>query len=86
MLPSLCVALALVAGTCIGEIPPYWMARAARLAAAGGEELKGDIPEELEVTSQYWVVNRVKGQFLVVQCITVQCSSAVRFLYKRLAY
>lgn len=58
-------------GTCIGEIPPYWMARAARLASnesgRGGKEREeyskgGDVPEELEVTSQFWIVNRVKGQ------------------------
>lgn len=55
-------------GTCIGEIPPYWMARAARLAAieAGGkgESKGGDVPEELEVNSKYWIVNRVKGELI----------------------
>jgi hypothetical protein len=48
-----------ITGTCIGEIPPYWMARAARVAAneAGGR----GVPEELEGTSDYWIVNKVKG-------------------------
>lgn len=53
-------------GTCIGEIPPYWMARASRLAVIeAGEkgESKGDIPEELEVNSQYWIINKVKGKY-----------------------
>jgi hypothetical protein len=45
------------------------MARAARLAASevrAGADTKGDIPEELEVSSQYWIINRGKGQ-----CVSV---------------
>jgi vacuole membrane protein 1 len=49
------------AGTAIGEIPPYWMTRAARLAALqSGTYESEDIPEELETNSQYGVINKVK--------------------------
>lgn len=50
------------AGTAIGEIPPYWMTRAARLAAIeAGTTDSSDIPEELEANSKYGVINRVKS-------------------------
>ena len=53
------------AGTAIGEIPPYWMTKAARLAALEtGESHSGDeemIPEELEHTSNFSIVNRGKA-------------------------
>jgi membrane protein YqaA with SNARE-associated domain len=50
------------AGTAIGEIPPYWMTRAARLAAleAGGGSDDSDIPEELEANSKYGIINKAK--------------------------
>jgi hypothetical protein len=48
-------------GTAIGEIPPYWMTRAARQAAIdAGEKL--EVPEELETNSQFSFVNRLKGE------------------------
>jgi vacuole membrane protein 1 len=49
------------AGTAIGEIPPYWMTRAARLAAleAGGSQAS-EIPEELEANSKYSLINKAK--------------------------
>ena len=49
------------AGTAIGEIPPYWMTRAARLAAleAGGSDAS-QMPEELEARSQYTLINQAK--------------------------
>ncbi len=50
------------AGTAIGEIPPYWMTRAARLAAIeAGSSDSNDIPEELEANSKYGFVNRAKS-------------------------
>lgn len=49
-------------GTAIGEIPPYWMTRAARQAAIDAGE-KVEVPEELETNSQYGLVNRLKGLF-----------------------
>lgn len=49
------------AGTAIGEIPPYWMTKAARLAAMeSGTENPEDVPEELEANSKYDVINRGK--------------------------
>jgi membrane protein YqaA with SNARE-associated domain len=46
-------------GTAIGEIPPYWMTRAAALAALeDGEEI--ETPEELENQSKYSYVNQGK--------------------------
>lgn len=53
-------------GTCIGEIPPYWMARASRLSATEAdpfEENKG-FPEELEAKSQYSMVNKAKARMI----------------------
>mmetsp|Transcript_1119 Transcript_1119/g.1799 ORF Transcript_1119/g.1799 Transcript_1119/m.1799 type:complete len:573 (-) Transcript_1119:138-1856(-) len=50
-------------GTAIGEIPPYWMTRAAREAAIEAGD-KGEIPEELETNSKYSLVNRVKGRMI----------------------
>jgi hypothetical protein len=49
------------AGTAIGEIPPYYMSRAARLAAieAGGGNGATDMPEELERNSQWLLINRM---------------------------
>lgn len=49
------------AGTAIGEIPPYWMTRAARQAAleAGGSR-PAEIPEELESNSKYIMINKAK--------------------------
>jgi hypothetical protein len=47
-------------GTAIGEIPPYWLTRAARQAAIEAGE-KTDVPEELEANSQYNFINRLKG-------------------------
>ena len=38
------------AGTALGEIPPYWMTRAARLATIdSGVSKPDDIPEELDI-------------------------------------
>ena len=50
------------AGTALGEIPPDWMTRAARLAAieAGTSSSLG-IPEELEGTSSFALINRGKA-------------------------
>lgn len=50
------------AGTAIGEIPPYWLSRATRLASieAGTSSCEG-IPEELESNSKYGFVNRFKS-------------------------
>ena len=53
------------AGTALGEIPPFWMSRASRLAAiaagdVGGEDSDG-VPEELSSTSDYKFVNAVKA-------------------------
>jgi membrane protein YqaA with SNARE-associated domain len=51
------------AGTAIGEIPPYWMTRAARLAAIeSGADNNKDIhmPEELETNSKFSLVNKAK--------------------------
>lgn len=46
-------------GTSIGEIPPYWMTRAAALAALeDGEE--NETPEEMESRSKYSYVNTIK--------------------------
>jgi membrane protein YqaA with SNARE-associated domain len=50
------------AGTAIGEVPPYWMTRAARLAAIeAGISSTQDIPEELESNSSYAFINRGKA-------------------------
>lgn len=53
------------AGTALGEIPPYWMTRSARLAAleAGNGRLGVDVdmPEELESSSRFNIINRLKG-------------------------
>jgi vacuole membrane protein 1 len=51
------------AGTAIGEIPPYWMTRAARLAAlesGSAADDADDIPEELEVKSKFGLINKFK--------------------------
>lgn len=49
-------------GTAIGEIPPYWMTRSARLAAINAGEDQGDeVPEELESCSQTGLVNTLKS-------------------------
>ncbi len=48
------------AGTAIGEIPPYWLTRAARLAEIQAGERAG-VPEELEKQSEYAIVNKVKS-------------------------
>lgn len=60
------------AGTAIGEIPPYWMARSARLAAMEVEHLQifkdedpNALPEELEATSQYSIVNYLKEKMIL---------------------
>ena len=47
-------------GAALGEIPPYWITRAARLAAIkfGGEE---DLPEELDLNSKYSFINAAKA-------------------------
>lgn len=53
------------AGTALGEIPPYWMTRAARLAAIeAGRSSALDIPEELEATSSFTFINRGKAWLL----------------------
>ena len=50
------------AGTAIGEIPPYWMTKAARLAAIeSGASSGSDVPEELEANSRYNIINRGKA-------------------------
>jgi membrane protein YqaA with SNARE-associated domain len=54
------------AGTALGEIPPFWMTRAARLAAieAGTSSINDyddDVPEELECKSHFKFVNRAKA-------------------------
>jgi len=50
------------AGTALGEIPPYWMTRAARLAAIeAGTSSALDIPEELEGNSSFALINRGKA-------------------------
>lgn len=50
------------AGTAIGEIPPYWMTRAARLAAIqAGEDDSNEVPEELEAKSTYAWINKGKA-------------------------
>jgi hypothetical protein len=54
------------AGTAIGEIPPYWLTKAARQAEIQAGERVG-VPVELETQSQYAFVNTVKSwlfQFL----------------------
>eukprot|EP00602_Paraphysomonas_sp_CaronLab_P011099 CAMPEP_0185023178 /NCGR_PEP_ID=MMETSP1103-20130426/5863_1 /TAXON_ID=36769 /ORGANISM="Paraphysomonas bandaiensis, Strain Caron Lab Isolate" /LENGTH=571 /DNA_ID=CAMNT_0027555635 /DNA_START=68 /DNA_END=1783 /DNA_ORIENTATION=+ len=50
-------------GTAIGEIPPYWMTRAAREAAIEAGD-RSEMPEELETNSKYSLVNRVKGRMI----------------------
>jgi vacuole membrane protein 1 len=49
------------AGTAIGEIPPFWIARAARLSAQQAGEDQGILPEELECNSQSPFMNKAKG-------------------------
>lgn len=53
------------AGTALGEIPPFWMTRAARLAAieAGTSSIHDDVdvPEELEAKSHFHFINRTKA-------------------------
>lgn len=50
------------AGTALGEIPPYWMSRAARLAAIdAGLSSAQDMPEELEGNSSFSIINRGKA-------------------------
>jgi len=54
------------AGTAIGEIPPYWMTRAARLAAieSGADTANTKdsnmMPEELETNSKFSLINKAK--------------------------
>eukprot|EP01034_Spumella_vulgaris_P026592 gene26592-33194_t len=49
------------AGTAIGEIPPYWITRGARLAAIeAGTSTVNEIPSEFESTSKFDLVNRFK--------------------------
>jgi membrane protein YqaA with SNARE-associated domain len=49
------------AGTAIGEIPPYWITRGARLAAIeAGTSTLNEIPSEFESTSKFDLVNRFK--------------------------
>jgi membrane protein YqaA with SNARE-associated domain len=49
------------AGTAIGEIPPYWMTKAAREAALKAKyENEQEIPEELEANSTFSLVNKGK--------------------------
>ena len=48
-------------GTALGEIPPYWMTRSARLAAIeAGTSSAEDIPEELQSDSTFSLINRGK--------------------------
>ena len=51
-------------GTAIGEIPPFWISRAARRAALHAGEDLGELPEELEATSKYNWVNKGK-EFMI---------------------
>lgn len=51
-------------GTAIGEIPPYWMTRAAREAAIEAGD-RSEVPEELETNSKFSFINRVKGRMIV---------------------
>eukprot|EP01039_Chlorochromonas_danica_P006839 gene6839-7559_t len=65
------------AGTAIGEIPPYWMTRAARLAAletshnspsspsSSSSSSLDEIPDELESNSQYSFINYAKETMVV---------------------
>lgn len=59
------------AGTAIGEIPPYWMTRASRLAVLESSNMDidsdGEIPEELEANSQYSIIN--KGKKLMINLL-----------------
>ena len=51
------------AGTAIGEIPPYWMTKVARLAAieSGAIDPKDiNMPEELETNSRFSFINKAK--------------------------
>eukprot|EP01035_Chromulina_nebulosa_P020351 gene20351-26415_t len=56
------------AGTAIGEIPPYWMTRASRLAAIETKKhlqdhksiIDEEIPEELESNSKFNIINLFK--------------------------
>lgn len=54
------------AGTAIGEIPPYWITRSARLAGYeastgnGASITTSEVPEELEVDSNPTFFNRIK--------------------------
>lgn len=54
------------AGTALGEIPPYWMARSARLAAIEAEGIAAslDMPEELEAKSEYFIINYMKEKMI----------------------
>lgn len=50
------------AGTAIGEIPPYWFTRAARMAGIeAGTSDASDIPEELDSSSDTGIFNRTKA-------------------------
>ena len=51
-------------GTAIGEIPPFWISRAARISALNEGEDVDELPEELESTSKYKWVNKGK-QFMI---------------------
>jgi hypothetical protein len=47
-------------GTAVGEIPPFWIARAARLSAIQSGVDHGDLPEELEYNSESQWINTAK--------------------------
>jgi membrane protein YqaA with SNARE-associated domain len=49
------------AGTAIGEIPPYWFTRAAKLAAIQQGEEEDEIPDDLKSDSQYSIINKFKS-------------------------
>lgn len=50
------------AGTAIGEIPPYWMTKAAREAAIqAGTSSANEMPEELESNSKWMIINKAKA-------------------------
>lgn len=50
----------LSAGSAIGEIPPFWFTRNARLIAIENGEVD-ELPEEMEGTSRYTLINRLKA-------------------------
>ena len=55
----------------IGEIPPYWISRATQLAAIeSGTSDPDAIPEELETTSAYKIVN--SGKLWMINLLRTQ--------------